>query len=350
MDDAGVRTTDLDYRLPDELIGQQPLAQRDQSRLLIVDRQTGTLRDATFCELPEWLSPDDLLVLNDTKVVPAKFVARRATGGRIGGLFVDDRGANVWHVMLRGAGRLQPGERLSLEPADSGAALILAVNEGQGHWSVGLESVDSTEQVLERVGSTPLPPYIQRHGDSKGADRDRYQTVFATQPGAVAAPTAALHFTDRVFQRLDERGVRRALVTLHVGPGTFVPVATESLGEHKMHAERYNLPQSTVDSVAACRARGGSVVAAGTTTVRVLEACAGANGLESGNGWTEIFITPPYAFSTVDRLLTNFHLPRSTLLALVMAFAGVELTRAAYAHAVRRRYRFYSYGDAMLIL
>ncbi len=356
-DERGLGIDDLDYRLPEELIAQQPAPERDASRLLVVDRATGVLRDTTFGALPELLSAGDLLVLNDTKVVPAKLRTRRATGGGIDALFVRDLGDGEWEVLLRGRGRLKVGERLALEPDDRGDALELAASEGMGRWRVRLVSDDDTQTVLSRVGQTPLPPYIRRapSGVPAGArdrpeDAERYQTVFARRPGAVAAPTASLHFTPGVLAGMNRSDVERAFVTLHVGPGTFSPIAVASLDEHRMHAEWYDLPAGTVERIAACRARGGRVVAAGTTTVRVLEQCCDARRVVADAGWTDIFIRPPYTFGAVDVLLTNFHLPRSTLLALVMAFAGVDLTRAAYAHAIADRYRFYSYGDAMLIL
>ena len=352
-----LRAIDLDYPLPPELIAQHPLPVRDAARLMVVDREAGTVRDSAFVDLPEFLSPTDLLILNDTKVLPAKLATRRATGGKIAGLFVRELGDGNWEVMLRGTSRLKPGEKLNLEPADHGDALHLLEHHGGGRWSVRLESDADTPTVLARVGATPLPPYIKRNADSdlpeeSGdlADQRRYQTIFAVQPGAIAAPTASLHFTDRVFASLDDRGIERAMVTLHVGPGTFTPIATDIPDEHRMEYERYDLPASTAERIAECRRRSGSIVAAGTTTVRVLESCAKGGIVMPGSGETDIFIKPPYRFRAVDRLLTNFHLPRSTLLALVMAFAGVELTRSAYAHAIEHRYRFYSYGDAMLIL
>ncbi len=345
-----MRTRDLDYRLPPELIAQQPLPVRDASRLLVVDRATGSVRDAAFLDLPGLLSAADLLVLNDTKVLPAKLVARRATGGKIEGLFVREPGDKRWEVMLRGTSRLRPGECLRLEPVEHGDALELLERQGGGRWTARLVSEADTAAVLARVGTTPLPPYIRRaHGDDS-LDRQRYQTIFAARPGAVAAPTAALHFTDRIFERLEQRGIERSLVTLHVGPGTFTPITSDSLDEHRMDSEWYDLPLVTADRIAECRRSGGSVVAAGTTAVRVLETCAADGAVTARSGTADIFIKPPYTFRVVDRLLTNFHLPRSTLLALVMAFAGTELTRTAYAHAIEQRYRFYSYGDAMLIL
>ncbi len=371
----GLGVAELDYRLPGELIAQEPSAGRDASRLLVVDRTAGTVRDGSFVDLPGLLSAGDLLVLNDTKVVPAKLMLRRATGGGVDGLFVRDCGGGEWEVLLRGGRRLKVGERLLLEASpgregsrrSSGATLHsspqgetlqskegdeleLLSRQGGGRWRARLVSDSDTDTVLGRVGRTPLPPYIHRGDAGRMSDRERYQTIFARRSGAVAAPTAALHFTERVFGELETRGVQRGFVTLHVGPGTFQPINVESVDEHRMHAEWYDMPAKTVKKIAACRERGGGVVAAGTTAVRVLETWAADGEAGSASGWTDVFIRPGYRFGVVDRLLTNFHLPRSTLLALVMAFAGVELIRAAYAHAIDQRYRFYSYGDAMLIL
>jgi S-adenosylmethionine:tRNA ribosyltransferase-isomerase len=340
------RTDDLDYELPAELIAQRPGATRDGSRLLVVDRAAGTFRDETFASLPEFFSAGDLCVFNNTKVVPAKLTARRATGGKIDGLFLADLGDGNWEVLLRGTSRLKPGERLMLQPAEFGDALDLGEHRGRGRWTVRLVSDCGTVEVLERVGRTPLPPYIRRDGADGDADRARYQTVYAEVPGAIAAPTAGLHFSAEVLDRLREGGVDSCCVTLHVGMGTFSPIAVDELSDHTMHEEWYTLTEEAAGKTAGCRDAGGRVLAVGTTTVRVLESCVGS----AGTGWTDIFIRPPYRFKCVDALLTNFHLPRSTLLALVMAFAGIDLMREVYEHAVRQRYRFFSYGDAMLIV
>jgi S-adenosylmethionine:tRNA ribosyltransferase-isomerase len=344
---------DLDYRLPTELIAQHPLPERDVSRLLVVDRRAGTFRDATFRTLPELLTTGDVLVVNDTRVVPAKFSARRSTGGRVSGLFLREAGDRRWEVLLTRTGRLRCGERLRLESRWGDDALELMSHQGGGRWTARLCSDESTSAVLERAGRTPLPPYIRREDEDLSVDaedRERYQTVFAERCGAVAAPTASLHFTEEVLGRLEAAGVSRASLTLHVGPGTFAPITGGSLNDHPMHEEWYEIAGDSAAAIEGCRSRGGRVVAAGTTTVRALETCAREGRLRPASGWTDLFIKPPFDFRMVDVLLTNFHLPRSTLLALVMAFAGVELTRAAYAHATKREYRFYSYGDAMLIV
>jgi len=347
---------ELDYVLPPDLIAQTPAARREDARLLIVDRATSGLRDGSIVDLRELLRPGDLLVLNNTKVLPAKFTARRKTGGAVPGLFVEEDRPGLWRVLLEGSKRLRIGEVLTVE-AYQGPPVsleLLARDEG-GHWNVRVEAEGSVEQILERIGQTPLPPYIRRTVADRAADaidRDRYQTVYAQRPGAVAAPTAGLHLTEPLLDRLRDRGVDIAFVTLHVGLGTFKPITANDLSRHVMHAERYELPQETAEAVKECRRCGGHVVAVGTTTVRVLESSLAANDtriVRPGRGSTTLLIYPPYQFRVVDALLTNFHLPKSTLLALVMAFAGAERTRRAYAHAVEQRYRFYSFGDAMLI-
>jgi len=348
---------ELDYALPPELIAQTPAARREDARLLVVDRATSGLRDGSIVDLPDLLLPGDLLILNDTKVLPAKFTARRKTGGAVPGLFIEEESRGRWRALLEGSKRLRIGEVLTVE-AHEGPPVsleLLARDEG-GHWDVRVEAEGSVEQILDRIGQTPLPPYIRRSAADRAADaidRDRYQTVYAQRPGAVAAPTAGLHLTKPLLDRLRSRGVDIAFVTLHVGLGTFKPVTANDLSRHVMHAERYELPQETAEAVKACRRRGGRVVAVGTTTVRVLESshdAGDARTVHPGCGSTTLLIYPPYDFRVVDVLLTNFHLPKSTLLALVMAFAGVERTRRAYAHAVEQRYRFYSFGDAMLVM
>jgi S-adenosylmethionine:tRNA ribosyltransferase-isomerase len=345
---------ELDYDLPRELIAQVPLPERGASRLLIVDRQADRPMDAVFGDLPRHLHSGDLLVFNDTRVVPAKFLLRRQTGGRLDGLFLRELAPGEWEVLLNGAGRLKPDESLVVEPETDGAELRVAARLGGGRWRVRVCPSEPAAALLERVGQAPLPPYISRARQPEPAvaarDRSRYQTVYATRPGAVAAPTAGLHFTERVLDDLRRRGVETASVTLHVGLGTFAPVKVDDLRDHRMHPEWCELPSEMAAAVARCRRGGGRVVAVGTTSLRVLESKAAGDGLvNSGADWTGLFCYPPYDFRVVDALLTNFHLPRSTLLALVMAFAGVERTRAAYRHAVEARYRFFSYGDAMLI-
>ena len=348
--------TELDYELPERLIAQVPVDRRADSRLLVVHRATGELQDRGFGELVDILRPCDLLVLNNTRVLPAKFKLRRRTGGRIDGLFLHERTAGVWEVMLRGAARLKPEEALSFIGLRSAERWTVRPGEnlGLGRWVVRVEPGDTAADVLPRIGRPPLPPYVHRRDDDPDLDRldmKRYQTVYASRPGAVAAPTAGLHFTGRLLDELADRGVDRVELTLHVGIGTFAPVTADDLAEHEMHAEWCSLDAAAADRVNQCRAAGGRTVAVGTTSVRVLESCVDAAGrLRPQSDWTRTFCYPPYDFRGVDVLLTNFHLPRSTLLALVMAFAGVERTRRAYRHAVAREYRFFSYGDAMLII
>jgi S-adenosylmethionine:tRNA ribosyltransferase-isomerase len=354
----------LDYDLPEELIAQHPRARREDSRLLVVDRGADACRDQSVRDLPALLAPGDLLVLNDTKVIPARFFARRDSGGLIEGLFIEEDGAGRWRAMLKRSRRIKPDELLRLvrpeaigrddaPTTDDGPRLRMLSPLPEGQWLMAVEPFESAESLLTRYGRTPLPPYIRRSdADAEGEieDRPRYQTVYARVPGAVAAPTAGLHLTPGLLDDLHKAGVSHAFVTLHVGLGTFKPVAAERLSEHVMHTERFVLPPETREAIVRCRAAGGRVVAVGTTSVRVLESCATADGVvEARGGSTDIFIYPPYRFRVVDGLLTNFHLPRSTLLALVMAMAGEGLIRRAYAHAIRERYRFFSYGDAMFI-
>jgi S-adenosylmethionine:tRNA ribosyltransferase-isomerase len=374
----------LDYELPQDLIAQHPPSNREDARLLAVDSQSSLsessesatfgqvgdrapspaeggqgvrFRDLQITDLPRLLGPGDLLVLNDTKVLPARFSARRLTGGLIGGLFVREEQPGLWRVMLKNAGRLREGERLIIQAADGADLEVRTVaNLGEGHWRVKVDVKGTLEGLLERIGHTPLPPYIRRDAELTARfdaeDRIRYQTLYARELGAVAAPTAGMHLTPALLQAVRDRGGEITFVTLHVGIGTFRPITARRLKDHRMHAERYELSAEAAGAVERCRERGGSVVAVGTTSVRVLESTADRSrpGLvKPASGSTGIFIYPPYRFHVVDRLLTNFHLPRSTLLALVMAFAGVELIRRAYRHAIKERYRFYSYGDAMFL-
>ncbi len=349
-----LKASDFDYDLPGELIAQAPAARRDRSRLMVLDRATGQVSHHVFSELPDLLSEGDLLVLNDTRVVPAKFSCRRRTGGRIEGLFLRELSAGRWEVMLKGAGRCKVAEELTLsEEPPTTAKLESRLDEGL--WRITVTPPAGASELLERIGTTPLPPYIHRdHPDSR--DRRAYQTIFASHPGAVAAPTAGLHFTEDVLSDLRARKIESTVVTLHVGLGTFAPVKIEQLDRHKMHSEWYELPAESADAVAAAKQQGQRVVAVGTTSVRVLETAAANGPLEARTGWTDMFIYPPGEFRVVDVLLTNFHLPRSTLLMLAATFCcpgstdGIKIIKDAYAEAIRRKYRFYSYGDAMLIL
>jgi S-adenosylmethionine:tRNA ribosyltransferase-isomerase len=339
-----VRTSDFDYELPTGAIAQHP-APRGDSRLLALDR-AGPERHRRVRDLPALLAPGDLLVVNDTRVIPARLFGRRsgaaAGGGRVEILLVERLGEREWEALARPGRRVRPGTRIEFETGL--AAEVVATAEGGRR---RLRFSEPVEGHLDRLGHVPLPPYIERPDEA--ADRERYQTIFARHPGAVAAPTAGLHFSEELLRDLAAGGIERAAVTLHVGIGTFRPVTAERIVEHRMDRERYEVPAETAAAIGRTRARGGRVVAVGTTVVRTLEAAALATGeVGAGAGATDLFITPGFRFQVVDVLLTNFHLPRSTLLMLVAAFAGSERTLAAYAEAIREGYRFYSYGDAML--
>ena len=337
----------FDFALPPELIAQEPCPQRDASRLLVVRRVTQTIEHHVFADLPDLLSPGDLLVRNNTRVVPARLHGRRSrTGGRWEGLFVRGRG-ELWELLCQTRGRLVAGEFIDIEPGP--LRLELVGRTPERHWLARPSEPGTWVELLPRYGQVPLPPYI-RKGQASAADETRYQTVFALAPGAVAAPTAGLHFTPGVFERLATRGITTAEVTLHVGPGTFQPIQAADFHDHRMHHEWGELPASTCQQIADCRQRRGRVVAVGTTTVRVLETVASTGPLRPWHGDTDLFIYPPYEFKLVDALVTNFHLPHSSLLLLVGALVGDDLLRRAYETAIAERYRFYSYGDAMLVL
>ena len=349
----------FDYELPDRLIAQEPPPERDQSQLLVVRRDGRPPAHHRFHELPALLDPGDLLVLNDTRVLPARLVGRRArSGGRWEGLFLREDADGAWELLSQTRGRLLVGETLLVEPenpssADAAPLRLCTVGKTPaGRWLARPEADGPAAALLVRYGRTPLPPYI-RKGRAGAADRERYQTIYAREAGAVAAPTAGLHFTPRLFEALQQRGVERTFVTLHVGAGTFQPVTAEDVTQHHVQPEWGEVPAAAAAAVASCKARGKRVVSVGTTSVRVLETAALASGeepLQAWSGWTDLTIRPPFSFRAVDALVTNFHLPRSSLLLLVAAFAGLETVQAAYRLAVEREYRFYSYGDAMLIL
>jgi S-adenosylmethionine:tRNA ribosyltransferase-isomerase len=333
-----MKTAEFDYALPEELIAQRPLPERGASRLLHLDGPTGAIEDLQFTDLSRLITPADLIVLNDTRVVKARLFGHKETGGRIE-VFIERIVAECEALALMRSGHPpHPGYRLKL--GDGVDAEVLA-REGDLYRVRFSEPVAS---LLERCGNVPLPPYIRHTPDAE--DAERYQTVFAEKEGAVAAPTAGLHFDSAMLERLEANGARLARVTLHVGSGTFQPVRSESVEDHRMHSERYEMPQETVDATSAVKASGGRVLAVGTTALRALEAWA-KSGAQSGE--TDLFVYPGFKFNVVDRLLTNFHLPKSSLLMLVSAFGGTENIRRAYAHAIRERYRFFSYGDAMLI-
>ncbi|MGB9623625.1 MAG: tRNA preQ1(34) S-adenosylmethionine ribosyltransferase-isomerase QueA [Phycisphaerae bacterium] len=347
-----MRKSELIYVLPSELIAQQPADRRDESRLLVLHRDNDRIEHTTFANIARYVPPGSLLVLNDTRVVPARYEARRATGGRISGLFIREIAAGQWETLLQGRGRLRVGQELTL---GGGAYRATLTDRGErGLWQVRITPADPAETILEHIGRTPLPPYIRRAAapaEADRADRQRYQTIYATHPGAVAAPTAGLHFSEGVFDSLRAGGAEWVRVTLHVGLGTFAPITADDLAGHTMHAEWYSLPAAAAERINAARAAGRRVIAVGTTAARVLETCADERGVvRAATGWTDLFIYPPYRFRAVDAMVTNFHLPGSTLLAMIYAFAGADRVRRAYADAIARKYRFYSYGDAMLIL
>jgi len=359
---TGLRVADFDFDLPPELIAQQPPAVRGESRMLVMNRATGALRDAQFAEFPSLLNPGDLLVLNETRVIPARLYAHRTLRrerekptGRIEVMLTEPAGENLWRALVRPGRKVAIGERLVF-PAPSGEIALEAEVLERGAFGerlLAFKPVEDFFAVLDRIGHIPLPPYIRR--DDAAADRERYQTVFSREPGSVAAPTAGLHFTPQVLEALAAKGVEVARITLHVGLGTFAPLRVERLDEVRLHRERYTISAAAADAVNRAVSEGRRIVAVGTTVVRTLEAAAAAAQQASGgrlqghSGETEIFISPGFEFRLVGALLTNFHLPQSSLLMLVSAFAGHERVLAAYAHAVGEKYRFFSYGDCMFL-
>ncbi len=334
----------LDYALPSELIAQTPVEPRDGSRLLVVDRFTGELHDRRFFDLPEMLQPGDLLVLNDTKVVPARIIARRSTGGKVEILLLEPIDRGTWKALVSPLRRLRPGELLQVgDVSDTGDRIEFMGRDD----AIGIVRLEDSG-LIARHGSVPLPPYIHQ----TIADPDRYQTVYADNSGSAAAPTAGLHFTSETIERCRDRGIEFATVTLHVGTDTFRPLASDSFDDHVMHSERFSVSDACVKLIAECKAGGGRIIATGTTTTRVLETIGSPDGISSGgvSGRTNLFIKPPFQFKIVQGMITNFHLPNTSLLLLVGAFAGSSLLERAYLHAIQERYRFYSFGDAMLIV
>jgi S-adenosylmethionine:tRNA ribosyltransferase-isomerase len=345
---VGLRTDDFDYPLKQRLIAQRPLSERDASRMLLVRRADATFEDRACQVLMSLLSPGDVLVLNDTRVFPARLLGQKPTGAAVEVLLIEpiDPAQLRWRALVRPGGKLKPGRIVKV-----GEQLEVAIEDSApgGERIVRLMTPLPAAEALARYGRVPLPPYIRREDDE--SDRARYQTVYARESGSVAAPTAGLHFSESLLAAIRAHGVDIATVTLHVGPGTFRPVEVSDPAEHRLDAEWYRVAASAAETVNRARERGGSVWAVGTTTVRVLETVAADNGvIESGEGTTDLFIRPGFRFRAVDRLITNFHLPRSTLLMLVAAFAGHELTMRAYRHAQQQGYRFYSYGDAMAVI
>ena len=338
-----MKTADFDYDLPDDLIARYPLAERSASRLLHVDGVTGRFQDHLFQELPGFFQPGDLLVFNDTRVIKARLHGRKESGGQIEALVERVLSEHEALAFIRASHAPRPGMRLVF--ADTVEAEVLERRDDL--YRLRFEPTRTVLDWLDALGELPLPPYLERAAEL--GDAERYQTVYARAPGAVAAPTAGLHFDEAMLEDLRAAGIATAFVTLHVGAGTFQPVRVEDVREHRMHSELYEIPDTTVAAVERARQLGGRVCAVGTTSMRALEAASQSGRLQAGLGETDIFITPGYRFRTVERLITNFHLPRSTLLMLVSAFGGMDLLLSAYRHAVAVRYRFFSYGDAMLI-
>ena len=338
--------SDFYYNLPEELIAQEPIEPRDASRLLVMDKHTGALRDGTFRDIKELLREGDCLILNDSRVLPARLLGERVgTGAHVELLLLTPHGGDVWEVLAGPGRRAKPGDRISF-----GGGLLIAkvleILEG-GNRLVEFSYEGNFYETLDKIGQMPLPPYIKKRLE----DRERYQTVYSKELGSAAAPTAGLHFTPELLDEVRQMGVEVGFVTLHVGLGTFRPVKEDVVENHKMHSEHYALSQETADIINRTRARGGRVIAVGTTSCRTLESVGLTDGeVKPADGWTEIFIYPGYEFQVLDGLITNFHLPESTLIMLVSALAGYDHTMAAYEHAVEEKYRFFSFGDAMAIL
>lgn len=339
----------FDYRLPQELIAQQPTEKREDSRLMVLNRQTGNIEHKRFNEILNYLSPGDCLVLNDSKVLPARLYGKKiGTGAKVEFLLTRRMDGDVWETMVRPGRRLRPGDTVRFSENPPLEATILEFGD-DGTRIVRFEYEGLFLEVLEQVGEMPLPPYIQR--ESREEDRERYQTVYSQVEGSVAAPTAGLHFTENLLGLIKAKGVNLAYLTLHVGIGTFRPVKCDVIEEHKMHFEEYEISEETASLINRTKAEGGKIISVGTTSTRTLESAAGQDGkVRAGGGNTDIFIYPGYQFRVIDRLITNFHLPKSTLLMLVSALYNREKILEAYEVAVEERYRFFSFGDAMLIL
>lgn len=339
-----MKKSDFNYHLPESLIAQKPLAERTASRLLHLDRVSGAIKDGQFSDFLDLLNANDLVVFNDTKVIPARLYGHKASGGKIEILIERIEGERQALAHIKASKSPKPDSLLNLD----GGAVCRVVERENDLFRLQFETEQTLLDLLAEIGHIPLPPYIERADDSD--DLERYQTVFAKQAGAVAAPTAGLHFDQAALDKLEAKGIAKAFVTLHVGSGTFQPVRADDLADHVMHKEFYQVSQATVDAVQQARARGGRVLAIGTTAVRALESASRSGSLQAGFGDTDLFITPGYQFKSVDAMLTNFHLPESTLLMLISAFAGYDAVMQAYQHAIQQQYRFFSYGDAMVII
>jgi S-adenosylmethionine:tRNA ribosyltransferase-isomerase len=350
-----MKTELLNYYLPPELIAQCPSSIRSDSRLLVLNRSTGNVIDSRFKSIGEFLSAGDCLILNDTKVLPARFFASRTTSGRLEGLYLGKNRGNDWIVMIKGVRKLRSGEIIILKDRQKNdyCQAELLEKQPQGRCLLRINTEKETETVLDAIGFPPLPPYIKRDDDPKQAqiDKQRYQTVYAHHAGAVAAPTAGLHFTESLIEQLKHVSINFAYITLHVGAGTFKPVSAENLEDHQIHQEKFSINKENARIINTVKSRGGRIIPVGTTSTRTIESIATAGPqIEAAEGTTDLFIKPSYEFKITDAMITNFHLPKSTLLALVAAFAGLENILSAYNHAIEQQYRFYSYGDAMLII
>ena len=336
-----IKLSDYDYHLPEELIAKYPVEPRDSCRLMVLDRKTQKIEHRIFRDIVDYLQEGDLLVLNDTKVIPARLIGRKTTGAKIEILLLRPYTDNEWEVLIKNIKRLKPGQEVIIGE-DFKAVLLEKYQEGKARVKlIG----DNIKELINKYGHVPLPPYIERQDEER--DKETYQTVFARKEGAVASPTAGLHFTKELLKKLEEKGIKKAFCTLHVGLGTFRPIQTEDITKHKMHEEFYQIPEETLQAIRETKEKGKRVIAVGTTVVRTLETYAQTGKKE---GFSDIFIYPPYQFKMVDALITNFHLPKSTLILLVSAFAGKEFIFKAYNEAIQQKYRFFSYGDAMLIL
>lgn len=342
-----MRVEEFDYHLPASLIAQYPSPQRGETSLMVLHRQTGVMEHRAFREMTNYLHAGDLLVLNNTRVLPARLIGKKETGGRIEMLLIPSSNGTKgeWKALIKGAGKVKPGVRIQFEQRLE--AEIEEIQDGKAR--VRFTSQGEVMDILQKIGHVPLPPYIKRADEP--LDKERYQTIFAKRDGSIAAPTAGLHFTHALIQLLKDKGVRTTTITLHIGTGTFAPVKALEVEEHAMEAEWVVIPEETAKEIKEAKARGGRVISVGTTTTRALESFSDdRGGVQSGKGMSSLFIYPPYRFRVIDGLVTNFHLPKSTLIMLVSAFAGKDLIMKAYQEAVRRKYRFYSYGDAMLII
>jgi S-adenosylmethionine:tRNA ribosyltransferase-isomerase len=343
-----MKISEFDFELPEELIAQSPLARRDESRMILLDRSQRTFSDKMFCDLPEILGTNDVVVLNNTKVFPARLFGRKETGASIEIFLLHEESENIWQILARPSKRLEPGTRIYFD--ENLSALVLRKQE-RGTCDIQFETKDALWETIERIGKTPLPPYIKQDENRKDRDRERYQTIYAKKRGAVAAPTAGLHFTPEILSAINSRGAKIVEVTLHVGYGTFEPVRVEETSEHRVAPEAFEIDECAASTLNSARKNGQRIIAVGTTTARALESVVSQDGeIRAGKGSANITVLPGYRFKFVDALLTNFHLPKSSLLFLVSAFAGHDFVMRAYKHAIDRRYRFYSYGDCMLIL